>query len=156
MLFALLHWKSKLVFRTWIRETIHRRKIGKMRLTAVIYNTALRVQTQIHNKSFLARIHTGRQPRNLPMSCPCMFFSKENRNVSNCKSEKISSDFQMSMFESNLKIDVTNLKPHASRTHLKIWRVRDSNMLFWTSENTPIFWTSDFQIWRIWSTQIRP
>ena len=82
------------MFRTWIRETIHRRKIGKMRLTAVIYNTALHVQAQIHNKSFLARIHTGRQPRNLAMSCPCMFFSKKNRNVPNCKSEEISSDFQ--------------------------------------------------------------
>ena len=86
-------------------------------------------------------------------------FSFSNRNDSNCESEEISSVFQVTMFESNLKIDVTNLKPHASRTHLKIWRGRDSNMLFWTSENKPIFWTSDFQIWRIWriwSTQTRP
>ena len=76
--------------------------------------------------------------------------------IANLKNFFRFSVFQMTMFESNLKIDVTNLKPHASRTHLKIWRVRDSNMLFWSSENTPIFWTSDFQIWRIWSTQTRP
>ena len=52
-----------------------------MRLTAVIHHTALRVQAQIHHKSFLARIHTGRQPRNSAMSCPC---TSKNVELTSC------------------------------------------------------------------------
>ena len=94
-------------------------------------------------------LHTGIQPQNVAKSFPCRFFRRKIGMIliANLKKFLQILQFSEALFESNLKTDVTNLK---------IWKVRDSNRLFLNIWNTPIFWTSDFEIWRFWSTETRP
>ena len=132
-------------------------KVGSERIVTDIMHSQAQTITTLFGANAYG-LHTGIQPRNVAKWFPCRFFRRKIRMIliANLKKFLQILQFSEALFESNLKTDVTNLEPHASRTHLKIWKVRDSNRLFLNIWNTPIFWASDFQIWRFWSSQKRP